>query len=402
MRVAGIVAEYNPFHLGHEYQIAETRRALGEDTAVVCAMSGNWVQRGEAAVMSKWSRAECALRGGADLVLELPTAWATASAEGFARGAVALLAAAGVVDAISFGCEDGRLSDLQATAEALLTGDYRQALRAELDAGTAFALARQRAAFRLVGGASDCLRKPNNNLAVEYLKALRALGEPMEPVAVPRRGAAHDAAEAEAGFASASAIRKRLFSEDWEGAAAYLPGGTAEVCSRERVFGRAPASLQSCERAVLARLRAMDGAAFGALPDAGEREGLPRRMTEAARSGLTMEEVCLLAKTKRYAMSRIRRLVLWSFLGLTAADRPASPPYIRVLGMSKQGRTLLRRMEQACALPVVVKPAHAKRLDGEGRRLFESEARYTDLYALCTPVSRPCGLEWVNGPIILR
>lgn len=401
MKVAGIIAEYNPFHRGHAYHIRRTRERLGEDAGVVCVMSGNFVQRGQAAALDKWARAECALRGGADLVLELPTVFAASSAERFARGAVDILAATGVADTLSFGCE-GALPDLEETARALLTAEYREALRREAVRGVPFAAVRQKAAAAVAGRAADCLAMPNNNLAVEYLKALHTRNAPMEPMAVPRRGALHDAAEPQGDSASASAIRALMEEGRWDEAAAYLPGGTAEVLARERLMDTAPAALERCERAVLSRLRAMGEADFAALPDAGAPEGLPRRMLDAAWNGVTLEEVYALAKTRRYALSRIRRMVLWAFLGLTAADRPERPAYLRVLGMNGRGKAILREMGRSATLPVLTKAAHVKRLDEDARRLFSLEARCTDLYALCRPACRPCGQEWTRSPVVLE
>lgn len=401
MHVAGVVAEYNPFHLGHGHHLRETRAALESGGAVLAVMSGNFVQRGECAALSKWARAEMALRGGADLVLELPLPWAVSSAERFARGAVEILAATGVVDTLSFGCE-GRLEDLSAAADCLLTEGYRTALRRELTLGIPFAAARQRAASALIGSAADCLSAPNNNLGVEYLKALRALRAPLMPLAVPRLCVGHDAQKSEGGFASASAIRLLMAEGDWLDADAYLPEGSREVVAREAALGRAPARLEECGRAVLARLRGMGESGFAALPDAGAPEGLPHRMVDAAWQGCSIEEVCALAKTKRYAHARIRRLVLWSFLGLTTADLPAAPLYLKVLGMNGRGKALLKEMGRRAALPIVTKPAHGRRLTGEARRLFELEARATDLYALCSPVPLPCGGEWTQGPVVLE
>ena len=183
METVGIVAEYDPFHRGHAWHIAETRRLLGGG-AVVCVMSGHWVQRGACAVTDKWTRAAAALMGGADLVLELPTPWAMASAEPFARGAVALLHATGVVDALSFGSEAGKLAPLEGAAAALDAPDYPERLRAALARGLSFPAARQEAA-----GGAPCLSTPNNNLGVEYLRALRARDSPIWPTTVPRRGA---------------------------------------------------------------------------------------------------------------------------------------------------------------------------------------------------------------------
>lgn len=383
METAGIVAEYNPFHRGHAWHIAETRRRLGGDAPVVCVMSGHWVQRGECALADKWLRAALALDRGADLVVELPTPWAMASAESFARGAVALLAATGVVNVLSFGSETGELAPLEEAAAALDAPDYPERLRAALGRGLSFPAARQEAA-----GAA-CLSAPNNNLGVEYLRSLRALGSTIRPLTVPRQGAGHDGPAA-GGFASASELRRLLRAGRGEEAAPYLTAPWSGEL----------ADMQHIERAVLARLRTMGEGDWAALPDGGGAEGLPSRLAKAAREAVSLEDFYARAKTRRYPHARLRRLALAAFLGLRAAERPAAPPYVRVLGLGGRGRALLRRMKDTCPLPVIVKPAQARELDGPARTLFESEARYTDLYGLCFPAPRPCGAEWIHSPVV--
>ena len=383
METAGIVAEYNPFHRGHAWHIAETRRRLGGDAPVVCVMSGHWVQRGECALADKWLRAALALDRGADLVVELPTPWAMASAESFARGAVALLAATGVVNVLSFGSETGELAPLEEAAAALDAPDYPERLRAALGRGLSFPAARQEAA-----GAA-CLSAPNNNLGVEYLRSLRALGSTIRPLTVPRQGAGHDGPAA-GGFASASELRRLLRAGRGEEAAPYLTAPWSGEL----------ADMQHIERAVLARLRTMGEGDWAALPDGGGAEGLPSRLAKAAREAVSLEDFYARAKTRRYPHARLRRLALAAFLGLRAAERPAAPPYVRVLGLGGRGRVLLRRMKDTCPLPVIVKPAQARELDGPARTLFESEARYTDLYGLCFPAPRPCGAEWIHSPVV--
>ena len=383
METAGIVAEYNPFHRGHAWHIAETRRRLGGDAPVVCVMSGHWVQRGECALADKWLRAALALDRGADLVVELPTPWAMASAESFARGAVSLLAATGVVDVLSFGSETGELAPLEEAAAALDAPDYPERLRAALGRGLSFPAARQEAA-----GAA-CLSAPNNNLGVEYLRSLRALGSTIRPLTVPRQGAGHDGPAA-GGFASASELRRLLRAGRGEEAAPYLTAPWSEEL----------ADMQHIERAVLSRLRTMGEGDWAALPDGGGAEGLPSRLAKAAREAVSLEDFYTRAKTRRYPHARLRRLALAAFLGLRAAERPAAPPYVRVLGLGGRGRALLRRMKDTCPLPVIVKPAQARELDGPARALFESEARYTDLYGLCFPAPRPCGAEWIHSPVV--
>ena len=386
MNVAGIIAEYNPFHRGHAWQIDETRRRLGEDTAVVCAMSGHWVQRGECAVTDKWTRAAMALRGGADLILELPTPWACASAETFARGGVGVLAATGVVDALSFGSESGDLDGLRRAAECLDAAEYRTALRGFLDRGLPFAVCRHRAAEELLGAeGAACLEHPNDNLGVEYL---RALPPEMGALTVRRVGARHDGAPAE-GFASASTLRGWLRQGKIARAEAYLT----------EAWQGDVASMEWCERWTLARLRTMTLAEAEALPDSGE--GLAARLLAAGQRAGSLEEVYDLTKTKRYAHARVRRLTTWAMLGLTSAARPAAVPYLKVLGFTDRGREVLREMDRRAKVPVITKPAHAKALPGAGGRLAELEARCTDLYGLCFAVPWPGGAEWWTGPVVL-
>ena len=386
MTAVGIVAEYNPFHLGHRWHIAQTRCLLGQDCPVVCVMSGHWVQGADCAIGDKWTRAGLALAGGADLVLELPTPWAMASAETFARGAVSLFAASGVVEVLSFGSECGSAAELAQAAVALDHPAYPARLRAALDKGLSFPAARQEAA------GCPCLSTPNNNLGVEYLRALAYLNCPLEVVTVPRRGAAHDGTEAVEGFASATQVRRLLRTERYEEAASLVPAGTLERLGKI-------SSLSYVERAILAKLRTMDTGAWADLPDSGTAEGLPERLVRAARQALSLNEFYALVKTKRYTHARLRRLALSAFLGLTT-DRPVLPPYARVLGLNRRGQALLKRMKDVCTLPILTKPAQAKALTGPARRLFELEARYTDLYSLCFPTPKPCGSEWTTSPVV--
>ena len=371
MKVVGVVAEYNPFHAGHRRHLAETRRRAGE-CAVVCAMSGNFVQRGECAVTDKWTRAAAALEGGADLVLELPTVWAAASAEQFAFGAVSILRSAGA-QALSFGSESGDAAAVARAAAALNSPEFSAALRAHLDAGLPFALCRQRAAEALLGsGGAACLTGANDSLGAEYLKAAARLGWSPAVYAIPRQGAGHDGGD-HPEYPSASHLRARILAGE-------LPLDN-------------PASLEYNQRAVLARLRAMTPEEFAALPDSGE--GLDRRLRQAARQAVSLEQLYALAKTKRYAHARIRRMVLWAALGLRESDRPAIPPYLRVLGANSRGREVLRAIPED--MTVITKPAHGRDLP-----LLELEGRCTDFYALCRRKPEPCGAEWSTSPVILK
>ena len=378
MKTIGIIAEYNPFHTGHAWHIAQTRRLFQEETAVAAVMSGNWVQRGECAAADKWTRTEMALAGGVDLVLELPTVWATASAEGFAKGAVSLLAATGVVDVLSFGSELGEIDPLWELAQCLNSPEFTAALRRELGPKRSFAQCRRQAVERLLGAKKAALLDfPNNNLGVEYL---RFLPPDMDAATIPRRGAGHDSAQEEEGFPSASLLRRRLRAGEVAGVSPFLP----------LPWKGEAADMKHLERALIVRLRSMTLEEAEFLPDSGD--GLAARLLFAARQTSNLEEL--------YA--RVRRLALYALLGLREADRPAAPPYIRVLGFNRRGQDVLREMNRRATLPFSVKPAHIPRFSPEAQALFALEERFTDLYSLCFPTPRPGGLEWTTNPVVIK
>ncbi len=399
MKVAGIVAEYNPFHTGHAHQIGQTRARLGEDCAVVAVMSGNWVQQADCAIADKWTRARLALIGGADLVVELPTVWACSTAESFARGAVSILDACGVMDTLSFGSECGDVEGVTRVAQCLGSAQYAERLQEFLNDGATFAACRQRAVEELLGvELGSLLSKPNNNLGVEYIRALNALDSKIEPMTVLREGAAHNSTGQTARFVSATQIRMELTQGNWDGAQPYLPEGGRALLQGHTV---ARSGLKQVERAILARLRTMTAQDWEKLPDCGAAEGLPRRLERAGKSCVSMDDFFEQAKTKRYIRARLSRVVLWAFLGLCAADVPDHPPYIRVLGFNERGREVLRQMKERATLPILTKPAHARELGEIGRRLFELEARCTDLYDLCFETVPAPGREWNTDPVVL-
>ena len=397
MAVAGVIAEYNPFHRGHAWQLEELRRRLGENTAVVACMSGSFVQRGDFAIALKHARAEMALLGGVDLVLELPAPWSAAGAERFAQGAAAVLEATGVVTHLAFGCECGTLEPLRSAADCLDGPSYPDALRRVLAGGGSFAAARQTAVRELAGAAADCLSRPNDILAVEYLRALKKQGSAIEPLALPRVGAAHDSGEL-GDFSSASAIRERVLAgESWR---ELVPEGTAHVLEREMGAGRAPVSAASCERAILARLRQMGKEDFR--PYDGGNEGLYRRFYQAVQSETALEDVLAAAKTKRYPLARLRRMLVLSALGVRTPGPGEMPPYLRVLGANGRGRGLLREMVERAVLPVLTKPGSVRRLGERAQEVFDLESRCTDFYVLAFPELAQAGpgQEFAIGPVM--
>lgn len=398
MRTAGIVAEYNPFHLGHAYQIEQTRN--NGATHIVAVMSGNYVQRAEPAIAFKHARAEMALAGGADLVIELPLPWACAGARAFARAAVFLLGALGMVDVLSFGSESGDIEALQAAAKALDSEDLNSGIMQEyLADGCSFARARQEAVKTLFGdAAASVLGTPNDTLAVEYLRAAAMFQSPRDVTVIKRKGAGHDADRQEDGFASASMIRSLI--ETGEEFVRFVPSSTAELLRREISEGRALASYERLNTAILSTLRGMTAQQIATAPDVSE--GIENRLYEAIRSAVTLDEVFSYAKTKRYSHARIRRLVLHAFLGIRAQDTNGNPPYIRVLACNDAGKAVLREARKKATLPIVMKTADIRKLDERAQRVFASECAATDIFVLALPNPLPCGTEQIANAIIKK
>ncbi len=329
----GIICEYNPLHLGHKKQLDRIRAEFGPDTAIVCAMSGNFVQRGVPAIVDKSLRARAALACGADLVLELPIPTALSSAEGFAAGGVRILSR--MCDALCFGAETPDAEALMATARLLLSGDFPPLLRRELDTGKSFPAARQ-AALEALDSSGQLLTQPNDILAVEYCKAILSQESPMKPFPIHRQGSYH-AQTADAQNPSATAVRKLMQSADsWH---SCVPPQV------QPVFDGAPLhTMAAGERAVLARLRTMTEAEFEALPYGSE--GLWRKFMHACRREPDLEAIIAATKSKRYTRTRIDRMLLCAFLGISRETMESPTPYTRVLGFTDRGREILKEAKK--------------------------------------------------------
>ena len=399
MNTIGIVCEYNPFHNGHAMHIQKSRERLGEDSLVLCAMSGDFVQRGEAAIYSKFARAEAACRCGADLVLELPLPWSLSSAEGFARGAVGLLGRMGASH-VCFGSETGDLGPLERIAKNLLFPGIQREVKARLaeDGSLSYAAARQLALADRMGEEAELLRQPNNILAVEYIKALYDLGLDMQPVPIRREGSLHDAPSTVTGLKSASEIRRMLSqAKRIEG---EVPPAALSIYSREHLHGR-ELIRDALEQAYLSRLRMLPESAFEQLPDGAN--GLGRRLYRAVREEASLDAILAATKTKRYAMARIRRLTLCACLGIQPEMSAGIPPYARILAANKRGCEYLRQRETESLFPIVSKPAHVKQLSSDCAHLFAIGASAHDLYVLGyrTQGEQKPGLDWRTGPKII-
>ncbi len=397
MRTAGIIAEYDPFHNGHAYQIAKTRE-MGAD-AVVVVLGGEFTQRGEPAWCSKYLRAKTALLCGADLVLELPVPYALASAERFAEGGVKILDALKCVDLLSFGSENGNADDILRFAQICETEDYIGAYKSFLEEGVSSPVARQKAIEQIAPELSDIAALPNNTLGAEYCKWLLRLNSSIAPSTVKRYGANHgEASVLKSGIASATYLRS--FSDPVD-IFPFVPSKTHKILEEAYREGKLPFDEHRFETAVLALLRSMSEEDLARLPDC--TEGLNNRVFCAVREASSLAELYDLIKTKRYTMSRVKRIISSAVLKMDSTVlKNYDLPYIRVLGMNDTGKAVLKAAKEAgCALPISASLAQLEKT-GEAAAYFAAlEARAEDLWQLGLPHPGKCGLAYTNKIIKL-
>lgn len=396
MKIAGIVAEYNPFHNGHKYHIEKTKEVTGAD-AVVAVMSGNFVQRGETAILSKWARAKAALENGVDLVVELPTLWSIARAQSFAQGAVGVLKSLGCVDAISFGSECGDIEKLTETAEAISDPFVIERMKKNLEIGMSYAGARAEAVRTYHGDDFfSILNEPNNTLGIEYIIANNESEPRAEMVTVTRKGVAHDSIMRSENFASASDIRNMMLEGDaWY---RYVPQNMVEIFKQEVEAQTGPTPYSKLEFSILCCMRQLRVEDIAESPDVSE--GIENRIHDAALKAKSLEELFSLAKTRRYSHARIRRIVLASFLGFTKEQSEGLPPYIKVLAMNEKGKEILKKAKETATLPIITKASDVDELDDRAKEVYSLEGMCTDVYSLATPVILPCGREQTTPVIV--
>lgn len=387
-KLAGIIAEYDPFHNGHAWQLQQAK-ALGAQRVAV-AMSCGLTQRGALPLLPESVRVQAALTCGADLVFALPAPYACSGAECFARAGVQLLAAAGC-DALVFGAETPDAALLMEAARVLSGAEYRTALKARLAAGSrSFAAARQAAVEAVCPGTglAALLDKPNNNLAVEYCKAILELGVSLVPIPLPRQGAGHGQALTETGgqFASASALRTLWQNGGADAAAPYVPAEVLPLYREAYAAGQYIdlAAAQRCQLALL-RSRCAGTAPFAQVR--GISEGLEHRLEAAVRSSTTHAELLDSLTTVRYPRARMRRLAMDAALGYSADVFPALPPYLHLLGAQKDALPLLK----AAALPVSHSLARLAEQNVPCRAVVDAQLRACDFGALCRKKPEPMG-----------
>lgn len=419
MKTVGIIAEYNPFHRGHALQYEAVKAHFGDDTALVIIMSGSFTQRGEPAIVDKWTRARMALAQGASLVLELPFAYAAASAERFATGAVQCLQATGVVGSLAFGSEAGDLASLTRVAGVLAEEppDFKKNLRIGLDNGLAFPAARQQALAAVLPepDLAELLRTPNNILAIEYLKAIQRCGySKLKPWTHARAGQDYreqDLASA-AGPASATAIRSTIRSTAGSQSAllqilaGHMPAPALGLLLQSLAAGSGPVFPEMFASALLSLLSSHTPTQLDQI--AGMEEGLGRRLQQAAaRPAKTsvelLADLLTAAATRRFPATRIQRALVALLAGvqredLALFDNAAGPQYLRVLGFDRRGRYLLKQMRQYARLPIVTRGSDFLEMkEPAAVRMAGLDRLATDLWNFA--VGLPAGADF-DTPVI--
>jgi len=350
--VLGVIAEYNPFHNGHLYHLTKSKKDTNSEF-VIAVMGGNFTQRGSTSLVDKWSKAEMAINNGVDLVIELPTLYATSSAENFADGAIKILNSLKVVDFVSFGTETPNLAALDHLAEILYNEpkEYKALLSIELDKGLSFPKARENALMMYLNDQKNVKRilaSPNNILAIEYLKALKRQKSRIQPHVIGRFESDYNSKKFNSNIASSTAIRNIIKNNGFNFLPKLMPQSSLAILVKNIKMGHAIPDLSTFEKEIMYNLRKMSINEIRELPDVSE--GLEYKIKEAASSCNTAIEFLNIIKSKRYTSSRIQRIMLYSLLGITKKDMEVSKrtnPYIRVLGFNNNGKYLLSQISKA-------------------------------------------------------
>lgn len=386
MQISSLICEYNPFHNGHK-QMLDIMRANGA-THIIACMSGNFTQRGEPAIIDKTRRTFSALQNGVDLVIELDTPHAIACAEKFALGGVMLLDALGCADTLCFGSECGSISLLEKAAQTVLAPEIDTLIPKLLKGGCSYASAHHCAVTEIAGEQiADILKEPNNILAVEYIKALYACGSSIKPQTIKRIGTAHDSEKTTDNIASASHIRNLIINGNTD-YRHFVPSEVGNMIRDTVAKKECPNTILNLERTLIYKLRSMSVDEIRLLPDVSE--GLEHRIYAAA-SACSYDELLTGIKSKRYTLARIRRILLCALLGITDKDVEEPPVYIRVLGLNRRGRDILKLAQKKSELPVYTRRSDISKTNSRIQYRIKQEDYYNDIYALAFPAIQPSG-----------
>ena len=384
-KVVAIISEYNPFHNGHLYQIERVRQEFGADAIVIAIMSGNFTQRGEVAFADKLLRARAAVDCGVNLVLELPFPYSAASAEFFARAGVSIANQLGVVDVLSFGSELGDVETIRKIAENMTSERFAIALDEALKRGDESAgyPTIVESTYRAFFGADDArITTPNNVLAIEYVKALIKANSNIIPHTIKREGLDYNAINlSEYALPSASAIRTAIKAKDIS-ALNFMPNN-AKVVFEQALANELPCETERLSSAIISHFRLNPTPAM-AYHDA--EGGLYNRLAKLSFKTDSITSLTELAMTKKYTTARIRRAMLFSFLGVTSSDVASEPRYTQVLAMDDLGAKVLHSIKKRCGINIITKPSSTKGLDEVALR----QKRLSDAADSVFQLTKPC------------
>lgn len=412
MKTVALITEYNPFHYGHLYHLKESIKKT-QATHSIAIMSSSFMQRGEPALIDKWTRTKMAINNGVDLVIELPFVYACQSAELFASGAIKILDALKVVNFLSFGSEEGRLKNLNTLADILVKEPlaYKNRLRYYLNQGLSFPVSRSKAIEDYLKTKTNdisiyrqVLKRSNNILAIEYLKALKRIDSSIKPVTVKRIGASYKEEKLHSKFASATGIRNLLLSSNFKEVKNYLPKASYELLGEYRSQYGNYNSLENY-RDIIKYILTLDPKEK--LKNILDNEpGLENRIVEIGLLEHKIGDIVKNISTKRHPETRVQRILIHLLNELYEPDVKElleyEPQYIRVLGFNNKGIELLREIKAKTNLDIITKFANYPRLNNPIINKFLSyEERATNLYFLGVNFDSPLrDMDYLTSPYI--
>ncbi|SKA92290.1 Predicted nucleotidyltransferase [Caloramator quimbayensis] len=386
MTTTGIIVEYNPLHYGHIYHLNKTKQLTNCDS-IIAVMSGNFVQRGEPAIINKWARTKAALLSGVDLVIELPVIYSISSAEGFAFGAVSILNSLGIIDNLCFGSEIGNIDKLYYISKILYEEpeEYKYILKKYIKSGLSFPSARQQSLYKYIIDKNDVnvnindieniIKNPNNILSIEYIKSLIKLRSNIKPYTIERIINSYNDENLTGMISSATSIRKNIYNEEIKNA---LPEYSYEIIKNEEKNGRAPITIDDFSNILLYKLRSEEINYISSIADVSE--GLEYKIKRASEDSVSINELIENIKSKRYTSARIKRILLYSLLGITKEiyDKKKKQPaeYVRILGFNSRGKELIKSIKEKSSIPLITNPSQ------KDTNILELDIKATDFYVL--------------------
>lgn len=408
-KVLGIIAEYNPFHNGHQYQIEEAKKQTGADY-VVAVIAGNFTQRGNTSLVNKWVKANMALQNGVDIVIELPTIYSISSAENFAEGAIKILDSLKIVDTLCFGTETEDFAALNNIANVLYNEpkEYISLLNHELSRGVSYPKARESALMMYLNDIkryANIMSGPNNILAIEYLKALKKLKSNLKPYSIQRKKVYYNDEKIVDEFASSTAIRKLVSREQYDEIRKVIPSSSYALLREEIRKGSFVLDILKFEKEILYNLRKMTISEIAQLQDV--TEGLEYVIKNAANSCNSILDLMDMVKSKRYTQTRIQRILLYALLGITKKDMQIARkviPYSRVLGFNKNGREMLSQIcniNRRINIITSVKKFEELNINKNLKEMLDKDIFATNVYTLGYEYNSEANLDYTNKMVII-